>query len=183
MIDGAILRDEYSDEMLIVDISQITDDVQPETTSPLNLFGVLAIEMVEDVHLILASGLLTIVAHGDDVFEGVISLIVVESKHVDPPLYFNVLSRFVSHSNDVLALSSYMDMGLFEYLSVSCDITLSTPHSPTSQIFDIDDEISQHDSDKDSSSTSNPSPTDQKVSPIIGDTEIVDFVQRTNLKS
>ena len=139
--------------------------------------------MVEDVHLILAPGLLTIVAHGDDVFEGVISLIVVESKHVDPPLYFNVLSRFVSHSDDVLALSSHMDMGLFEYLSVSCDITLSTPHSPTSQIFDIDDEISQHDSDKDSSSTSNPSPTDQKVSPIIGDTEIVDFVQRTNLKS
>ena len=68
-----------------------------------------------------------------------------------------------------------MDMGLFEYLSVSCDITLSTPHSTTSQIFDIDDEISQHDSDKDSFSISNPSPTDQRVSPIIGDTEIVDF--------
>ena len=68
-------------------------------------------------------------------------------------------------------------------MHVSCDISLSVPHSPTSQIFDIDDEISQHDSDKDSSSTSNPSPTDQKVSPIIGDTEIVDFVQRTNLKS
>ena len=69
--------------------------------------------MVEDVHLILASGLLTIVAHGDDVFEGVISLIVVESKHVDPPLYFNVLSRFVSHSNDVLALSSYIWIWVF----------------------------------------------------------------------
>ena len=27
MIDEAILHDEYSDEMLIVDISQITDDV------------------------------------------------------------------------------------------------------------------------------------------------------------
>ena len=69
--------------------------------------------MVEDVHLILASGLLTIVAHGDDVFEGVISLIVVESKHVDPPLYFNVLSRFVSRFDDVLVFSSYMDMSLF----------------------------------------------------------------------
>ena len=27
MIDGAILHDEYSDEMLMVDMSQITDDV------------------------------------------------------------------------------------------------------------------------------------------------------------
>ncbi|KAL6329424.1 hypothetical protein AAG906_018063 [Vitis piasezkii] len=48
-IDGAIPRDEYSDEMLMVDMSQITDDVQPTTTSPLDLFGVLAIEIVEDV--------------------------------------------------------------------------------------------------------------------------------------
>ena len=49
MIDGVIPRDEYSDEMLMVDMSQITDDVQPTTVSPLNLFGVLAIEIVEDV--------------------------------------------------------------------------------------------------------------------------------------
>ena len=49
MIDGVIPCDEYSDEMLMVDMSQITDDVQPKTASPLDLFGVLAIEMVENV--------------------------------------------------------------------------------------------------------------------------------------
>ena len=48
-IDGVIRHDEYNDEMLAVDMSQITDDVQPETVSPLDLFRVLAIEMVEDV--------------------------------------------------------------------------------------------------------------------------------------
>ena len=64
-------------------MSQITDDVQPETAFPLNLFGVLAIEMVENVQLVPALGLLTIVAHDDDVLEGVISLVVVESEHVD----------------------------------------------------------------------------------------------------
>ncbi|RVX18515.1 Ribonuclease HI [Vitis vinifera] len=42
-------------------------------------------------------------------------------------------------------------------------------------IFDIDDEIAQHDSDDDSSSASDSDPVDQRVSPTVGDTEIVDF--------
>ena len=72
----------------MVDMSQITDDVQLETASPLDLFGVLAIEMVEDVQLVLTLRLLTAAAHDDDVLEGVISLVVVKSKHVDPPHFF-----------------------------------------------------------------------------------------------
>ena len=175
MIDEVIPCYEYSDEMLMVDMSQITNDVKPTIASPLDLFGVLAIEMVEDVQLVLASGLLTAITHDDDVFEGVTSPVMVESEHVDPPLSFDVLSRFVSRSDDVLTLSSYMDMSLFKYLPISCDITLSTPHSPTSQIFDITDEIVQQDSDEDSSSASDSSPSDQKVSPAMGGTEIFDF--------
>ena len=53
---------------------------------------------------------------------------------------------------------------------VSCDITLYVPSSPTAQIFDIDDEIAQHDLDDDSSSASDSNPIDQRVSPAIGDT-------------
>ena len=53
---------------------------------------------------------------------------------------------------------------------MSCDIVLSVPSSPTSQVFDIDDDITQHDSDDDSSSTSNPGPIDQRVSLDTGDT-------------
>ncbi|RVW42237.1 hypothetical protein CK203_096568 [Vitis vinifera] len=68
-----------------------------------------------------------------------------------------------------------MDLSIFEYLSVSHVIVLSTPSSSISQIFDIDDEIAQHDSDDDSSSVSNFNLIDQRVSPTIGDTEIVDF--------
>ena len=52
---------------------------------------------------------------------------------------------------------------------VSCDITLSAPSSPTSQIFDIDDEIAQHDSDDDSSSAFDLNPIYQRVSPVVGD--------------
>ena len=113
MIDEAILHDEYSDKMLVVNMSQITDDVQLETVSLLNLFGVLAIEMVKNVQLIPTPGLLNDVVHDDDVFEGIISPIMVESEHVDPPFSFDVLLRFVSCSDDVLALSSYIDMSLF----------------------------------------------------------------------
>ena len=58
---------------------------------------------------------------------------------------------------------------------VSRDITFSVPSSPTSQIFDIDDEIAQHDSNDDSSSASDSDPIDQRVSPAVGDTKIVDF--------
>ena len=59
-------------------------------------------------------------------------------------------------------------------MPVSRDITLFAPSSPTSQIFDIDDEI-QHVSYEDSSSVSYSSPGDQRVSPARGDAEIVDF--------
>ncbi|RVW66485.1 Retrovirus-related Pol polyprotein from transposon 17.6 [Vitis vinifera] len=93
---------------------------------------------------------------------------------VDPPLTFDVLSGFVSRHDYVSDFSS-MDLSTFEYLPVSHVIDLSAPSSPTSQIFDIDDEIAQHDSDDDSSSASDSDPVDQRVSPAVGDTEIVDF--------
>ena len=60
-------------------------------------------------------------------------------------------------------------------MHVSCDITLSVPSSSTKQIFDIDDEIAQYDSDDDLSYASDSDPIDQKVSPTIEDTEVVDF--------
>ena len=66
-------------------------------------------------------------------------------------------------------------MSIFEYLHVSYDITLSTPSSPTSQIFDIDYEIAQHDSNDNSFFVFYPSPIDKRVSLGIGDTKIVDF--------
>ncbi|RVW41617.1 hypothetical protein CK203_068113 [Vitis vinifera] len=94
------------------------------------------------------------------------------SDFVDPPLSFDVLSGFVSRSDIVSDVSS-MDLSIFEYLPVSCDIDLSAPSSPTSQIFDIDDEIAQHDSDDDSSSVSDSDPVDQRVSPAVGDTRLL----------
>ena len=69
--------------------------------------------MVDDVQLVPALGMLTTVPPDDDVFMGATSPVVVESEHVDTPLSFDVLSGFVSRSDDVLTLSSYMDMSFF----------------------------------------------------------------------
>ncbi|RVW29022.1 Ribonuclease HI [Vitis vinifera] len=83
-----------------------------------------------------------------DLFDSHVGIVEGASDFVDPPLSFDVLSGFVSRQ---LCFFSSMDLSIFEYLPVSCDIDLSAPSSPTSQIFDIDDEIAQHDSDDDSS--------------------------------
>ena len=65
---------------------------------------------------------------------------------MDPSLSFDVLLGFISHSDDAHD-SSFMDLSIFEYLPVFCDITLSAPSSLTSQMFDIDYEIAQLDSE------------------------------------
>ena len=60
-------------------------------------------------------------------------------------------------------------------MSVSCDsISISVPHLPTSQIFDIDDEIAQPDSDRDSFDHDT-DPIDERVSHTIRDVDTVDF--------
>ena len=60
-------------------------------------------------------------------------------------------------------------------MPVSCDnICISAPHSPTPQIFDIDDEIVLLDSDRDSFDHDSDL-IDNRVSLVTGDVETVDF--------
>ena len=109
-------------------------------------------------------------------FEGAVSPTVVVSDSVDSPLSFDVLSGFVSHVGDVLT-SSYVDMSLFEYFSVSHvdDVPSFARCLHASHVHDIDGEFMQHDLDEDTSSIPDHSPTSLRVPPITGDTEIVDF--------
>ncbi|RVW71197.1 hypothetical protein CK203_054387 [Vitis vinifera] len=83
---------------------------------------------------------------------------------------------------DVIAFDDWIDgpVGLVEGVSDFVDSPLSFDVmsgfvSRSDIIFDIDGEIAQHDSDDDSSSASDSDPIDKRVSPAIGDTEIVDF--------
>ncbi|KAL6347507.1 hypothetical protein AAG906_026029 [Vitis piasezkii] len=161
IVDGGVPHDEYVDEMLAMSMGQIEEIVQPELASPFDLFGVSVIEIAEEIQTTSAPEFADDVIVVDDLFDGPIGPVEGASDFVDPPLSFDVLSGFVSRFNDVHD-SLFMDLSIFEYPPISYDITLSAPSSPTSQIFDIDDEIAQHDSNDDSSSASNSDPIDRE---------------------
>ena len=109
MIDGVIPHDEYRDEMDIMGMSQTTSIVQVEPTSPFNLFGVSAIEVVEQIQTI---PVLKLSEDDGSLFEDTISLIKGMSDLVDPLIFFDVLLGFVSPSDDV-SIASFMDLSIF----------------------------------------------------------------------
>ena len=107
---------------------------------------------------------------------GILGHVMGESDYVGPPLCFDILSGCVSRSKDILAYSS-MVLSIFEYSHVSFidDIDACAPHSPTSQIHDIDDEPLQPDFDDSYRFDSDHSFTDEQVSPLFDDLETFDL--------
>ncbi|WKA04944.1 hypothetical protein VitviT2T_022937 [Vitis vinifera] len=171
MIDGVVSYDEYRDEMDMMTMSQITSIVQLQPISAFDMFGVSTIEVFEETQTLPVPEL---PEDDSSLFEGIVSPVEGASDLVDPPLSFDVLSGFVSHSNDV-SVASFMDLSIFEYSPTSCDSTsISAPHLPTSQIFDISDEVAWPDSDRDSFDHDS-GPIDERVSPAAGDIETIDF--------
>ena len=169
-IDGVMLSDDYDEELLRMVISQ------PEPDSALSDFHVLALRDDEDASLAPDDDAITGDVIVDIASPGILGHVVGESDVVEPPLSFDVLSGFVSRSDDVLAFSS-MDLSIFEYSPVSFidDIDACAPHSPTSQIHDIDDEPLQSDFDDSCRSDSDHSFIDERVSPPFDDLETVDL--------
>ncbi|RVX00526.1 Transposon Ty3-I Gag-Pol polyprotein [Vitis vinifera] len=151
VVDEAVPRDEYVDEMLTMSLSQTEEIAPSELASPFDLFGVSILEIIGEIQVAPAPEVAEDVIVVDGLFDGPVGLVEGASDLVDPPFSFDVLSGFVSRHDYVSDFSS-MDLSTFEYLSVS-----------------------HHDSDDDSSSTSDSDPVDERVSPAVGDTEIVDF--------
>ena len=162
--------DDYDEELLRMVISQ------PEPDSALSDFHVLALRDDEDASLAPDDDAITGDVIVDIASPDILGHVVGESDAMDPPLSFDVLSGFVSRSDDVLAFSS-MDLSIFEYSPVSFidDIDACAPHSPTSQIHDIDDEPLQPDFDDSCRSDSDHSFTDERVSPPFDDLETIDL--------
>ena len=105
--------------------------VQLEPTSLFDLFGVPAIEVVEEIQTVLVPDLMEDVIVGDDLFKDTFRSIEGASEFVDPPLSFDILSGFISYSDDVCDSTS-MDLSIFEYFLIFCDsICIFAPHSPT----------------------------------------------------
>ena len=130
IVDGVVPHDDYIDEMLAMSMSQIDGVVQPELASPFDLFRVSIIEIAEEIQIAPTPGFSDDVTVIDALFEGPVGLVEGASDFVDPFFSFDVLSGYVSRSDDVHDYS-FMDLSIFEYLLVSCDITYSAPFSPT----------------------------------------------------
>ena len=169
-MDGVMSSDNYDEELLLMVISQ------PEPDSTLSYFHVLALRDDDDAPLAPYDDAITGDVIVDIASPDILGHVVGESDVVDPPLSFDVLSGFFSHSDDVLAFSS-MDLSIFEYSYVSFiyDIDACAPHSPTSQIHDIDDGPLQPDFDDSYLSDSDHSFTDERVSPPFDVLETVDL--------
>ena len=140
IVDGAAPHDEYIDEMLALSLSQIEETVHPGLASSFDLFGVSFIEIVEEIQTAPTLEIAEDAIVFDDLIDSHVGIVEGASDSVDPSLSFDVLSGFVSLF-DIVSDDSSMDLSIFEYLPVSRDIALLVPSSPTSQIFDIDDDI------------------------------------------
>ena len=85
--------------------------VQPESASPFDVFGLSAIEVVEEIQTVLAPELMKDVTIGDDEFEETFSFIKGTSDFMDPLISFDILLGFISCLDDV-------------YDSVSMDLSI-----------------------------------------------------------
>ena len=169
-IDGVMSFGDYDEELLRMVISQ------PKPDYALSYFRVLALRDDEDASLAPDDDAITDDVIVDITSPDILGYVVGESDVVDPPLSSDVLLGFVSCSDDVLAFSS-MDLSIFEYSLVSFIdyIDACAPHSPTSQIHDIDDETLQPDFDGSYKFDSDHSFTDKRVSPPFDDLETIDL--------
>ena len=155
--DRVTLDDAYTDEMDMIGIGRILDTTPHKSYSA---FGVSMLEMDGDDSITDVATPSFISAEG-------------ASAPVDPPISFDFTFGFVTRY-DVMSDGNNNDMNLFEYLPMSQHFLLIAPRAPTAPIHDIDDVGDPNDplkgkSDCDSDSEKN------KVTPIFGSVESVDF--------
>ncbi|RVW61644.1 Retrovirus-related Pol polyprotein from transposon 17.6 [Vitis vinifera] len=141
----------------------ITSIVQLQPVSAFDMFGVSTIEVFEGTQTLPVPEL---PEDDSSLFEGIVSPVEGASDLVDPPLSFDVLSGFVSRSDDV-SVASFMDLSIFEYSPALVIVPLYLHPTHPLHIFDINDEVAWPDSDRDSSDHDS-DPVDERVSPDTG---------------
>ena len=143
MIDGVIPHDEYIDQMFVISTSKTTSVIQLESAFPLDLFGVLAIEMVKDVQLVITPKLVIDVTFVDDVHDDIFSPV-----WQSLTLWIHYFLLMFCWDLSPILMYPFLHLWIwvfFQYLHGSYDdISLCASHSPISHVFDIDDE-SRHD--------------------------------------
>ena len=157
--DNVTLYDACTDAMDMIGTGRILDASAPRPRSAFNVFGISMLEFDGD-------GLVaTDITHDTVSVKGA-------SNSVDPPRSFDTMSRFVTRFDDISDGNN--DMSICEYLLVSQRFPLIAPPVPIAHVCDVDD-VGNTDDPLGGKSESNSDREDRKVTPVSGNTELIDF--------
>ena len=95
-----------------------------------------------------------------------------ESDSIDPPFYFDTISRFVTCFDDISDGNN--DMSIFDYFLVSQHFLMIAPPSPTTHVCDVDD-VEDTDDPLGGQSECDYDTKDRKVTLISGSIALIDF--------
>ena len=155
--EDVTLYDACTDAMDMISIRRMLDAAPPGPCSVFYMFGISMLKINNDVGLIA-----TDIIHNTVSVEGA-------SDSINPPLYFDTMSGFVTRFDDIS--NGNNDMSIFEYLPVSQNFPLITP---TAHIYDVDD-VGDTDDPLGGQSECDYDTQDRKVTPITGSTKLIDF--------
>ena len=158
--DVVTLYDACTDAMDMIDIGRILDATPPRPHSAFDMFGFSMLEIKDDNGIAATDSI-----HNTVYVEGAFDI-------VDAPLSFDTMSGFITRFDDVS--NGNNDMSIFEYLPVSQHFPLITPPAPTTHIYDVDD-VGDIDDPLSGQSECYSNTKDNKVTPITGSTELIDF--------
>ena len=157
--DNVTLYDACTDAMDMIGTGRILDASSPRPRSAFDVFGISMLEFDGD-------GLVATDITRDTVsVEGA-------SDSVDPPISFDTMSWFVTRFDDISDGNN--DMIIFEYLLVSQHFPLIAPPVPIAHVYDVDD-VGDTDDPLGGKSESNSDTEDKKVTPVFGNTGLIDF--------
>ena len=157
--DNVTLYGVCTDAMDMIGTGRILDVSSPRPRSVFDECGISMLEFDDD-------GLVaTNITHDTVSVEGA-------SNSVDPPLFFDTMSRFVTHFDDISDGNN--DMSIFEYLLVSQLFPLFAPSAPIAHVCDVDD-VGDTDDPLGGKSESNFDTEDRKVTLVFGSTELIYF--------
>ena len=157
--DAVTLYDACTDAMDMIGTGRILDVSPPGPRFAFDVFGISMLEFDGD-------GLIaTNITHDTVSIEGA-------SDYVDPPFSFDTMSGFVTRFDDFSDDNN--DMSIFKYLPVSRHFPLIAPPAPVAHVCDVYD-MGDIDDPLGSQSESNYDTENRKVTPVSGNTELIDF--------
>ena len=158
--EDVTLYDACANAMDMIDTGRILDAALLGPRSIFDMFRISMLEINDDNGLVAT-----------DIIHNTVS-VERASDFVNPPLFFDTLSGFVTRFDDVS--NGNNDMSSFKYLPVSQHFPLITPSAPTIHIYDVDDMGDTYDP-LDDQSECDFDIKDRKVTPITGSMELIDF--------